>query len=60
MIPHKELLWTVPVLRTNLTPPHQPTTNHPDGRFITVLFTATTDMQSYPANFAKVDKRALA
>jgi len=34
--------------------------NHPDGRFITVLFTATTDMQSYPANFAKVDKRALA
>jgi len=35
--------------------------NHPDGRFITVLFTATTAMQkSYPANFAKVDKCALA
>ena len=34
--------------------------SHPDGTFITVLFTATTAMQkSYPANFAKVDKRAL-
>ena len=58
MIPHKELLWTVPVLRTNLTPPHQPTTTIQTEQ--SLIFTATTDMQSYPANFAKVDKRALA
>jgi len=35
--------------------------NRPDGRFIAVLFTATTaTRKSYPANFAKVDKRAQA
>ena len=59
MIPHKDVLWTVPVLQTNQTPPQQPTTTIQRKYLVSVIH-CYLRQKSYPANFAKVDKHALA
>ena len=57
MIPHKDLLWTVPVATSDKPDPSASTNdNHPDGRFISVIH----HYHSQKSYSAKVDKRSLA